>query len=130
MQEKITKEKLSIKRIFTALLLLMTVYGSAQTYEFENGTRTNNADIQNCDSCSGKIVGNLGGNSSVSVNATVASSGWYNLQLFYCTGDPRTIRLTAGSATPIAIPCDPSGGWSTAASKNLSVYLNSGTTTL
>ncbi|SFD18450.1 T9SS type A sorting domain-containing protein [Flavobacterium phragmitis] len=130
MQEKITNEKLSIRRIFTALLLLMAVYGSAQTYEFENGTRTNNADIQNCDSCSGKIVGNLGGNSSVSVNVTVASTGWYNLQLFYCTGDPRTIRLTAGSANAIAIPCDPSGGWSTAASKNLSVYLNSGTTTL
>ncbi len=72
----------------------------------------------------------MGGNSSVSVNVTVAAAGWYKLQLFYCTGDPRTIRLTAGSATTIAIPCEPSGGWSTAASKNLSVYLNSGTTTL
>ncbi|MDA6070310.1 T9SS type A sorting domain-containing protein [Flavobacterium sp. AC] len=130
MQEKITKEKLSFKIFLTTLLLLFAIYGSAQTYEFENGVRTNSADIQNCDSCSGKIVGNLGGTSSVSVNVNVTAKGWHNLQLFYCTGDPRTIRLTAGSATTIAIPCEPSGGWSTAASKNISVYLNSGTTTL
>jgi alpha-galactosidase len=130
MQEKITKPKLSFRKLITMLLFITTIASSAQTYEFENGTRTNSADIQNCDSCSGKIVGNLGGNSSVSVNVTVATAGWYNLQLFYCTGDPRTIRLTAGSATTIAIPCEPSGGWSTAASKNLSVYLNSGTTSL
>lgn len=130
MQEKITKEIVTAKKLFTVLLLLIAANISAQSYEFENGTRTNSADIQNCDSCSGKIVGNLGGNSSVSTNVTVSTAGWYNLQLFYCTGDPRTIRLTAGSATTIAIPCDPSGGWSTAASKNLSVYLNSGTTTL
>lgn len=130
MQEKITKTKLSSRPFFITILLLFAIYSSAQTYEFENGTLTNNADIQNCDSCSGKIVGNLGGNSSVSLNVTVATAGWYNLQLFYCTGDPRTIRLTAGSATTIAIPCEPSGGWSTAASKNLSIYLNSGTTAL
>lgn len=130
MQEKITKPKLSFRKLITMLLFFTTIASSAQTYEFENGTRTNSADIQNCDSCSGKIVGNLGGNSSVSVNVTVATAGWYNLQLFYCTGDPRTIRLTAGSATTIAIPCEPSGGWSTAASKNLSVYLNSGSTSL
>ena len=130
MQEKITKQKLSVKKLLTMLLFFVAIVSSAQTYEFENGTRTNNADIQNCDSCSGKIVGNLGGNSSVSVNVNVAATGWYNLKLFYCTGDPRTIKLTAGSATTIAIPCEPSGGWSTAASKNVSVYLNSGTTTL
>ncbi|MCD0471867.1 T9SS type A sorting domain-containing protein [Flavobacterium sp. JAS] len=130
MQEKITKEKISVKVFLTVIVLLFALSGSAQTYEFENGTRTNNANIQNCDACSGTIVGNLGGDSSVSVNVTVAATGWYNLQLFYCTGDPRTIRLTAGSATSIAIPCEPSGGWSTAASKNISVYLNSGTTTL
>lgn len=130
MQEKITKQKLSAKSCCCLILLFFTIISSAQTYEFENGTRTNSADIQNCDSCSGKIVGNLGGNSSVSTNVTVSATGWYNLQLFYCTGDPRTIRLTAGSAAAIAIPCDPSGGWSTAASKSISVYLNSGTTTL
>lgn len=130
MQEKITKEKFSVKAFLTVIVLLFAICSSAQTYEFENGTRTNSANIQNCDACSGKIVGNLGGDSSVSVNVSVSATGWYNLQLFYCTGDPRTIRLTAGSATAIAIPCDPSGGWSTAASKNISVYLNSGTTTL
>ncbi|WP_343586183.1 T9SS type A sorting domain-containing protein [Flavobacterium sp.] len=130
MQEKITKEKVSVKKLLTLMLFLLTICSWSQSYEFENGTRTGNADIQNCDSCSGKIVGNLGGTGSVSVNVTVAATGWYNLQLFYCTGDPRAIRLTAGSAAAIAIPCEPSGGWSTAASKNISVYLNSGTTTL
>ncbi len=130
MQEKITKEKFSVKAFLTVIVLLFALCSSAQTYEFENGTRTNSANIQNCDACSGKIVGNLGGDSSVSVNVSVATTGWYKLQLFYCTGDPRTIRLTAGSATAISIPCDPSGGWSTAASQNISVYLNSGTTTL
>ncbi|MBJ2125365.1 T9SS type A sorting domain-containing protein [Flavobacterium sp. IB48] len=130
MQEKITKEKVSVKKLLTLMLFLLTICSWSQSYEFENGTRTGNADIQNCDSCSGKIVGNLGGTGSVSVNVTVAATGWYNLQLFYCTGDPRAIRLTAGSAAAIAIPCEPSGGWSTAASKNINVYLNSGTTTL
>lgn len=130
MHEKITKQRTAGKKLLTVLFLLLTIYSQAQTYEFENGTRTNNADIQNCDSCSGKIVGNLGGNSIVSVNVTTTAAGWYNLQLFYCTGDPRTIRLTAGTAAAISIPCGPSGGWSTAASKNISVYLNNGTTAL
>lgn len=111
-------------------ILLFSIFANAQAYEFENGTLTNNANIQGCDSCSGSIVGNLAGNSSVSVNVTLPTAGWYKMQLFYCTGDPRTIRLTPGSAATLAIPCEPSGGWSTAASKIINVYLNAGTTAM
>lgn len=111
-------------------LFLASFSGVAQTYEFENGTLTNNADIQGCDSCSGSIVGNLGGTGTVSVNVTMANAGWYKMQLYYCTGDPRTIHVTPGSGTTLSIPCDPSGGWSTAALKTVNIYLNSGTTAL
>lgn len=116
--------------LITPLFMAFTVFSHAQTYEFESGTLTGGADIQSCDSCSGSLVGNLGGNGNVSVSVNTATAGWYNLQLFYATNDPRTIRLTAGTAPTIAIPCDPSGGWSTALSKNVQVYLNSGSTTL
>lgn len=114
----------------TLTLLAFSIASHAQTYEFETGTLAGNANVQSCDSCSGSIVGNLGGGGSVSVNVTVATAGWYNMQLYYCTNDPRTIRLTAGAASTIAIPCEPSGGWSTAASKTFQVYLNAGATTL
>ena len=98
----------------------------AQTY----GTLTGHANVQECESCSGRMVGNLGRDGSVSVNVTTQTAGWYNLQLFYATEEPRTIMLTAGTASTIAIPCKPSGGWSTTSSTNLQVYLNQGTTTL
>ena len=114
----------------TLTLLAFSIASHAQTYEFETGTLAGNANVQSCDSCSGSIVGNLGGGGSVSVNVTVATAGWYNMQLYYCTNDPRTIRLTAGAASTIAIPCEPSGGWSTAASKTFQLYLNAGATTL
>jgi alpha-galactosidase len=116
-------------KITLAFFMLLSAVGFAQTYEFETGTLANNANVQTCDACSGSIVGNLGGDGSVSLPVTVAAAGWYNLQLFYCTGDPRTIKLTPGSGATIAIPCEPSGGWSTAVSKNISVYLNAGATT-
>ena len=114
----------------TLMLLAFSITTHAQTYEFETGILAGNANVQSCDSCSGSIVGNLGGGGSVSVNVTVATAGCYNMQLYYCTNDPRTIRLMAGAASTIAIPCEPSGGWSTAASKTFQVYLNAGATTL
>jgi len=126
--KKITFQK--VHKVFTPLLMAISMAGFAQTYEFETGTLSGNANVQGCDSCSGSLVGNLGGDGSVSVNVTISTAGWYNLQLFYATNDPRTIRLTAGTASTIAVPCEPSGGWSTASSKNLQVYLNAGTTAL
>ncbi|WP_278022508.1 hypothetical protein [Flavobacterium ginsengisoli] len=106
MQEKITKEKVSVKKLLTLMLFLLTICSWSQSYEFENGTRTGNADIQNCDSCSGKIVGNLGGTGSVSVNVTVASNGLVqsaivllygrstcdSINSWFCRGDCDSLR--------------------------------------
>lgn len=128
--KKITLCGITGKNLYTAVLLLLSFAGFAQTYEFENGTLAGTANVQTCDACSGSIVGNLGGDSSVTVNVSVAAAGWYKLQLFYCTGDPRTIRLTPGTGTTITIPCEASGGWSTAASKYINVYLNAGATAM
>lgn len=128
------KNNTLIKKVYNKLwltaLMAFSMGSYAQTYEFEGGTLAGNANVQGCDACSGSIVGNLGNGGAVTVNVNVAMAGWYNLQLFYCTGDARTIRLTAGSAAGIAIPCEPSGGWSTAASQNLQVYLNAGNTAM
>lgn len=130
MQLKIMQKKLLSKTLLVLVMLLFTISSSAQTYEFETGTLINDASVENCVSCSGKIVGNLGLDSSVSTPVSVAAAGWYNLQLFYCTADSRTIRLTAGSSSAIAIPCEPSGGWGVAASKYIKIYLNAGVTTM
>lgn len=122
--------KRGLNRLLTAVFAALSIGSYAQTYEFEGGTLSGGANIQGCDACSGSIVGNLGQGGAVTVSANVAAAGWYKLQLFYATGDARTIRMTAGSAPGIAIPCDPSGGWSTAASKYIQVYLNAGTTAI
>ena len=111
-------------------MLFFPLSGFAQTYEAESGTREGNADIQSCDSCSGSIVGNLSDTSTVTIAVNTAAAGWYNMQVFYCTGDPRTFKITPGTGSALIVPVPASGGWSTAASQNVSIYLNEGNTNI
>jgi len=118
------------KNLFAAGLLFLGLSGFAQTYEAENGTREGNADVQSCDSCSGSIVGNLSDTSTVTLTVNVATAGWYNMQVFYATGDPRTFKISPGNGPALIVPVPASGGWSTAASQNVSIYLNAGDTNI
>ncbi len=118
------------KNIFAAAMLFLGLTGFAQTYEAENGTREGNADVQTCDSCSGSIVGNLSDTSTVTIAVNTSAAGWYNMQVFYCTGDPRTFKITPGNGPALIVPVPASGGWSTAASQNVSIYLNAGNTNI
>lgn len=118
------------KNLLAAGLLFFGLTGFAQTYEAETGVREGNADIQSCDSCSGSIVGNLSDTSTVTLAVNTAAAGWYNMQVFYCTGDPRTFKITPGNGPALIVPVPASGGWSTAASQNVSVYLNAGSTNI
>lgn len=118
-------------RALPAVALLLYVTGFAQTYEFESGTLTNNAYTDYCASCSGtSMVSYVGVDSDVSISVNIAISGWYNLQLFYCSADSRTVRLKPGSSSTIVIPCEPSGGWTTPSSTKIQVYLNAGVTNM
>jgi alpha-galactosidase len=116
------------KNLLSAGLLFLGLTSFAQTYEAESGIREGNADIQTCDSCSGSIVGNLSDSSTVTLAVNAPTAGWYNMQVFYCTGDPRTFKITPGNGPALIVPMPASGGWSTAASQNVSIYLNAGTT--
>jgi len=118
------------KNLLAAGLLFLGLSGFAQTYEAESGTREGNADVQSCDSCSGSIVGNLSDTSTVTLTVNVATEGWYNMQVFYATGDPRTFKITPGNGPALIVPVPASGGWSTAAAQNVSLYLNAGDTNI
>lgn len=120
-----------ITKAYMAVALgLLSFAASAQSYEAEAGILTGSASVQTCDACSGSIVGNLSNDSTVAIAVTMANAGWYNMQLFYCTNDPRTFSITPGSGPAIILPVQPSGGWSTAAATNVSIYLNSGVTNI
>lgn len=125
-----TLKRLLGRTYVTAAFALFSFAASAQTYEAESGTLSGSADVQTCDSCSGSIVGNLGGGSSVSIAVSMPAAGWYNMQLFYCTNDPRTFSITPGSGATLIVPVQSSGGWSTAAATNVSIYLNAGATSI
>lgn len=120
----ISKSRLAL----AAAMLAGAAFG--QTYEAESGTLVGGADVQTCDACSGSIVGNISSSATVTIAVNVATAGWYNMQTFYATGDPRTFKITPGSGNAIILPVQASGGWSTAAATNVSLYLNAGTTNI
>ncbi|MDD7885371.1 T9SS type A sorting domain-containing protein [Flavivirga sp. 57AJ16] len=130
MKLKIFKNESFLKVFFSLMLISCSALGFAQTYEFESGTLTGFAYVDSCPSCSGNMVSYVGFESTASFAVNVATEGWYNLDLTYCTADPRIVRLKPGSGSTIVIPCEPSGGWTTPASKNIQVYLNAGSTNL
>lgn len=131
MQSKKIAAKHILSRIGLAVALnLFSLSASAQIYEAESGTLSGSANVQGCDSCSGSIVGNLSSSSTVSIPVTAATAGWYNMKTFYCTGDPRIFAITPGTGSTLVVPVPASGGWSTAASTNISMYLNAGITNI
>ncbi|KOS05851.1 carbohydrate-binding protein [Flavobacterium akiainvivens] len=128
--KKITVNSLINRSMLAMAAALFTGGAFAQTYEAEAGTLTGDANIQSCDACSGSIVGNLSSSSTVTIAVNVANAGWYNMQTFYATGDPRTFSITPGTGNTLIVPVSASGGWSTAASINISIYLNAGSTNI
>jgi alpha-galactosidase len=128
--KKITLNTLLSKGWLAMVAAMLSGASFAQTYEAESGILIGGADIQSCDACSGSIVGNLSSTGNVTIAVNVTTAGWYNMQTFYATGDPRTFTITPGSGNTLIVPVQASGGWSTAASTNISIYLNAGATNI
>lgn len=128
MYKKITLNRLRTMPMLMIMAILSSLCVFSQTFEAEDGILAGGASVQGCDSCSGSIVGNISNTGTVTIAATVASAGWYSMQTFYCTNDPRTFSITPGDGATLIVPVQSSGGWSTAVATNISIYLDSGTT--
>lgn len=105
---------------------------NSDIFEAEDGQLSNGAEIQSCDSCSGgQQVGNLGGDSQgfFTYDVEVEETGLYNLTLFFSSGDPRSIFISANDGTPIEVVCD-SGDWSVVGQIDVEIELTNGVNTI
>lgn len=101
-------------------------------YQAEDGMLFDGATIQNCDGCfNGLQVGDLGGDSQsyFTYDLTLPQGGTYALNLFFSSGDPRSIFISANDNQAIGVLCE-SGGWSTVAEKEIRIELIEGLNTI
>lgn len=106
--------------------------GISTSYEAENGTLSNGANIQSVNACSGgKCVGYLGGtgttNGTVVINnVNVATAGTHSMTIYYVSSDTRTIYVTPNSGTFSGVPCTGTGDWNSVASVTTNINLKAG----
>lgn len=106
--------------------------GISTSYEAENGTLSNGANIQSVNACSGgKCVGYLGGtgttNGTVVINnVNVATAGTHSMTIYYVSSDTRTIYVTPNSGAFSGVPCTGTGDWTSVASVTTNIKLNAG----
>lgn len=101
-------------------------------YQAEDGDLFNGASIQNCDDCSNnQQVGDLGGDSKgyFTYDLNLDQGGTYAMKLYFSSGDPRSIFISANQNQAIGVLCE-SGGWSTVAEKEITLSLDEGLNTL
>jgi alpha-galactosidase len=109
-----------------------TVAAQSTTYQAENGSFFNGAQIQNCGACSeGKQVGDIGGSAKgyFTTVANVATAGAYTMNLSFSSGDPRSIFISVNNGAALEVLCN-SGNWGVVASKNVSLVLSAGNNTI
>lgn len=98
------------------------------SFEAENGSLFNGAEIQNCGSCSnGKQVGNLGGDFKgyFTTLVNVTEAGVYTMKLSFSSGDPRSIFINVNNGGATEVVCN-SGDWGVVADINVDINLSVG----
>lgn len=127
--------KSSVSTLYIVLLFLLSlqsIVAQITTYQAENGSLFNGAQIQNCGSCSdSKQVGDIGGPSKGYFTSlvNVAAGGNYNLNLSFSSGDPRSIFISINNAAAIELVCN-SGNWGVVGTKNVAIVLSAGDNTI
>lgn len=110
-----------------------TAAAQETAYEAEAGVLSNGAQLSDCSTCSGgRLAGYLGGdnNGTLTQTVTVPAAGRYTFRVYYATGDPRSIYITANNGPAVALGCVASGGWSTVAAMSVTLSLNAGSNTI
>ncbi|WP_281153972.1 carbohydrate-binding protein [Streptomyces sp. HYC2] len=104
------------------------------SYEAEsaNNTRTGNASVAACDSCSGgKKVGNLYLDSRLQFNdITVKKDGIYPVNVSYVSGDPRSVTVYSNSGNGTSLKFPSSGDWGTVGTISVELALKAGSNTV
>jgi hypothetical protein len=106
----------------------------AQSVEAEIGALFGGARITDCSTCSGgKGVGNIGGvpqNGIVVVPVNVSVAGTYIMEVFYLSGEQRTVYVTPNDGNFFGVTCPNTGGWDVVGSVKVSVSLRAGDNTI
>ncbi|MGW2895514.1 alpha-galactosidase D [Streptomyces sp. NPDC001212] len=104
------------------------------SYEAEsaNNTRTGNASVAACDSCSGgKKVGNLYLDSRLQFNdITVKKDGIYPVNVSYVSGDPRSVTVYSNSGNGTSLKFPSTGDWGTVGTISVELALKAGSNTV
>ncbi|WP_219835403.1 S-layer homology domain-containing protein [Paenibacillus sp. R14(2021)] len=106
----------------------VTVYEA----EADGNTLTGNASVGNCSLCSGlKKVGGLYQGASLQFNAiTVSTSGTYKVTVYYTSGDPRAINISANGGVKDLYDFPAMPDWETVGSYDVELPLNAGSNTI
>jgi hypothetical protein len=121
-----------IVSLLAGLFLLSSI--SAQSVEAEIGDLYGGARITDCSTCSGgKAVGNVGGwpeNGIVVIPVNVSVAGTYIMNIFYLSGEQRTVFVTPNDGNYFGVTCPNTGGWDVVGSVKVSLSLREGFNTI
>ncbi len=101
--------------------------------EASTNKRSGAAVISNAPMCSGvKKVGYIGNgaNNTLTFNINVDTAGTYEIVLYYCTGEDRTVYVSTNGGEEVAVETPNSGGWNIASTVTFTVTLNEGDNTI
>lgn len=118
--------------------VIVNAAGTEVSYEAEASANTlgGSAVIRNLSSASnGKIVGNVGSNSSNTLqfnNVSTGTAGNCTLTISYINGETaaRTASMSINGGASVVVSFPPTGSWSTVGTTSVTISLNSGNNTI
>jgi hypothetical protein len=106
----------------------------AQNYEAESAVNmlAGKASVSNCGTCSGgKKVGNLYQGSSLQFNQIeVNAPGIYTVKLYYISGDPRSVQVSANGGASELFDLPKTTDWNTVGTFDVDLSLTAGSNTV
>jgi hypothetical protein len=100
--------------------------------EASGNTLVGGASVAGCGNCSGGTkVGNLYNGGAIRINnIVVPKTGIYQVNIRYCTGDPRSATVSANGQNAGTLAFPPSGGWDIPAALTVPMQLFAGNNTI
>jgi hypothetical protein len=119
-------------RLFKVTPKNATVKFASVEAEASGNTLVGGASVTGCANCSGGTkVGNLyNGGAMRFNNIVVDKTGIYQVNIRYCTGDPRSATVSANGQNAVTLAFPPSGGWDIPATLTVPMQLFAGSNTI
>jgi hypothetical protein len=119
-------------RLFKVTPKRATLKFASVQAEASGNTLVSGASVGGCGSCSGGTkVGNLyNGGAMRFNNIVVDKTGIYQVNIRYCTGDPRSATVSANGENAVTLAFPPSGGWDIPATLTVPMQLFAGSNTI